>query len=120
MGKELLKTTRGKKRLLESLEKNLGVVTRACKDVGISRRTFYTWRATDPEFAAAVEELQEVCLDFAEAQLLKQIKEQNTTATIFYLKTKGKKRGYVERIEQDISGLERVNVTIENPYNGDE
>lgn len=37
-------------------------------------------------------------------QLHKQIKEGNTTATIFYLKTKGKKRGYIERQEIQMDG----------------
>jgi hypothetical protein len=42
-------------------------------------------------------------LDFAESQLYKQIKDGSTTATIFYLKTKGKQRGYVERQQIDIN-----------------
>jgi hypothetical protein len=43
-------------------------------------------------------------IDFAESQLHKQIKEGSTAATIFFLKTKGKQRGYVERIEhKDLS-----------------
>ena len=44
----------------------------------------------------------------AESQLHKQILDGNTTATIFYLKTKGKKRGYVER--QEITGVDGDNV----------
>jgi len=36
--------------------------------------------------------------------LHKQIGEGNTSATIFYLKTKGKNRGYVER--QEITGAD--------------
>jgi hypothetical protein len=55
------------------------------------------------EYKAAVEELSDVAIDFAESQLHKQIKDGNSTATIFFLKTKGKKRGYVERQEVDVS-----------------
>lgn len=93
-----------KKQLLEALEKSLGVVTTACKNVGISRTTFYQYMKDDESFKDAVNELEEVALDFAESQLFKQIREGNTTATIFYLKTKGKKRGYIERQEVDHSG----------------
>ena len=42
-------------------------------------------------------------MDFVESKLHKQIKDDNTTATIFYLKTKGKKRGYVERREVEMT-----------------
>lgn len=93
-----------KKQLLEALEKSLGVVTTACKNVGVGRTTFYQYLKDDKEFKQSVDELQDVALDFAESQLFKQIKEGNTTATIFYLKTKGKKRGYIERQEVDHSG----------------
>jgi hypothetical protein len=51
------------------------------------------------KFKKEVDDIQNVALDFAESQLHKQIQEGNTTATIFLLKTKGKKRGYIERQE---------------------
>ncbi len=89
--------------MLDALEKSLGVVTSACKTVGIGRTTHYLWLQEDKEYKAAVEELSDVAIDFAESQLHKQIKEGNSTATIFFLKTKGKKRGYVERQEVDVS-----------------
>ena len=92
-----------KKALIEALEKSLGVVTTACKLVGVNRSTFYQYVKDDPEFAEAVKDIDEVTIDFAESQLHKQIKDGNTTATIFYLKTKGKKRGYVEKTEIDFS-----------------
>lgn len=92
-----------KKAMLEALEKSLGIVTSACKSVDISRETHYRWLREDSDYKAAVDALSDVALDFAESQLHKQIKDGNSTATIFFLKTKGKKRGYVERQELDVS-----------------
>ena len=93
-----------KKALLEALEKSLGVVTTACKSVGISRKTYYQYLKEDADFANDVREIENVSLDFAESQLHKQIQEGSTAATIFLLKTKGKKRGYVERQEVEHQG----------------
>jgi len=87
-----------KKAMLEALEKSLGVVSTACKAVGISRQTHYNWLKED-EYKTAVEELSEVAIDFAESHLHKLIRDGNPAATIFFLKTKGKGRGYVERQE---------------------
>ena len=91
---DILKTS-----LVEALEKSLGVVTSACKIANCSRETFYKYCKEDEEFKSKVDDISNITLDFAESQLHKQIKEGNTTATIFYLKTKGKNRGYVERSE---------------------
>ena len=96
------KTAQHKKAILEALEQSLGVVTSACKKVGIGRTTFYDWMRSDEEFAKQVKDIEDIAIDFAESQLHQQIKGGNTSATIFYLKTKGKNRGYVER--QEISG----------------
>jgi hypothetical protein len=109
------KTNILKTQLLEALEQSLGVVTTACKIVGCNRSTYYDYYQTDSEFRAAVDELQNMTLDFAESQLHKQIKEGNTTATIFYLKTKGKKRGYIERQEIQMDGAIESKVIEWNP-----
>lgn len=99
----MTKTDIHKKAMIDALEKSLGVVTSACKQVGIARQTHYEWYKEDLSYQAAVDSLSDVALDFAESQLHKQIKDGNSTATIFFLKTKGKKRGYVERQELDVS-----------------
>ena len=39
-----------KTQLVEALEKTLGVVTSACKVVGVARSTFYEWYNDDLEF----------------------------------------------------------------------
>lgn len=93
------------------MEKTLGVVTSACKAAGVGRVTFYEWLKDDPEFKEAVDSLQDVALDFAESQLFKQIQNGEVSSTIFYLKTKGKKRGYVERQEVDLSTPD-IKVTV--------
>lgn len=92
-------TDSSKKRMIEAMEKSLGIVTTAAKIAGIERTTHYLWMRTDPKYKKQIDDLNDLVLDFAESQLHKQIKEGNTTATIFYLKTKGKKRDYVERTE---------------------
>lgn len=109
-----------KKALLEALEKSLGVVTTACKKAGVGRTTFYEYYKNDPEFKVAVDELQDVALDFAESQLHKQIESGNSTATIFFLKTKGKHRGYVERQEIHKMGEKVFQIEILDDEDSDE
>lgn len=93
-----------KKKLVKALEKSLGVVTTACKSVDVARSTFYDWYNADEDFKKEVDSIGDIALDFAESQLHKQIQGGNPTSTIFYLKTKGKRRGYVER--QEITGAD--------------
>ena len=102
-----------KKAMIAALEQSLGIVTTACKSVGIERNTHYNWIKEDEDYKAAVDSIQDITLDFAESQLHKQIKDGEVTSTIFYLKTKGKKRGYIERIENDLSINQMPKVTIE-------
>jgi len=102
-----------KEAVLQALEKSLGIVTTAVKSVGIARSTFYKWINEDEDFAKKVKDIENITLDFAESQLHKQIQDGNTSATIFYLKTKGKKRGYVEKSELDLtSGEEPVKINV--------
>lgn len=103
-----------KKRVLEALERTLGIVTPACKEAGISRNQFYVYYNTDPEFKAAVDDINEVTLDFVENQLLKKIKEGENQAIMFYMKYKARKRGYTEKIELEGS----VNITVTTEWGG--
>lgn len=87
--------------MLKALEDALGVVTLACKTVGIDRTTHYGWLKDDEEYRDAVNGIKDVALDFAESKLHQSIRNGSDTAIIFYLKTQGKKRGYIERSEID-------------------
>jgi len=102
-----------KESMIAALEASLGVVTTACKKLGLPRSTFYKWCKEDEDFMKEVQDIENIALDFAESQLHNQMKDGNTSATIFYLKTKGKKRGYIEKSELDItSGNEPVKIDI--------
>ncbi len=99
---KLDRTDTKKEAMLEALEKSLGIVSTACKMVDISRQTHYAWLKADEEYKKAVNSIQDGVLDFAESHLYKLVKDGNPAATIFFLKTKGKKRGYIERQEIEV------------------
>lgn len=101
-----------KEKFLELLAKNAGNVSRACKALGCSRRAYYDWYKEDA-FKFVVDEIQESLIDDAESQLQKLIKEGNPVSILFFLKTKAKSRGYIERQEQDITSKgERIKINI--------
>jgi len=103
------RTTVTKKALVQAMQKCLGVVTQACKMVDVSRDTYYTYYREDPDFKKQCDDCSEIALDFAESKLHKQIEDGVPVSTIFFLKTKGKNRGYIEKTEQDItSGGEKI------------
>jgi len=116
--------------MLQALTSTLGNVTEAAEKIGIARKTHYEWLKDDAEYKAAVDSLKNVALDFAESQLKKlmegaerqalthdgkvvTIKDApNTSAVIFYLKTQGKQRGYIERQELSTE-IKSINITID-------
>jgi hypothetical protein len=106
-----LSTKARKKLMIEALKKTLGVVTPAAKEVGINRETHYSWLLKDKKYKSAVESIKDISLDFAESKLHTMIKNGNVIGTIFFLKTQGKGRGYIERTETEISGA-KITVKI--------
>ena len=101
----MTKTDTHKKAMIEALKCSLGIVSEACKTVDICRQQHYTWMKEDPEYRQAIEDISEEAIDFAETALKKKIESGDTTAIIFYLKTKGKVRGYIEKSELSLSGV---------------
>jgi hypothetical protein len=83
--------------MLAALVKTMGVVTYAAKAAKIDPSTHYEWLAKDKEYADSVHKLKDIPLDFAESSLHKLIRKGNVAASIFYLKCRGKQRGYVEQ-----------------------
>ena len=91
-----------KDNFLKALKNNLGNISQACKSSKISRQTYYRWVDDDVEFEEQCKNVEESLLDLAENRLLEKIDKYDTTSIIFFLKTKGKKRGYVEKQEFEL------------------
>ena len=101
---------------LTAYEKSLGVLKPACDITGMCRKTIWEWRKKYPEFDEACLECEETAVDFVETKLYKLINDGAEISTIFYLKTKGKKRGYVEKQEIDMNAeVKGVTVNVTSP-----
>lgn len=103
---------------LQAYEKSLGVLKTACEATGMCRKTIWEWRKKYPEFDDACHECEETAIDFVESRMFKKIDtggKGSESLIIFYLKTKGRKRGYVERQEVDMSAeVKGVTVNVTN------
>jgi hypothetical protein len=91
-----------KNNLLEKLIEYNGIVTTACKAANLSRAIHYVWYNSDATYKQNVDDIQEMVIDFVEGYLYELIKKGDTAATLFYLKTRGKKRGFIERNDDQL------------------
>lgn len=99
MAKAINNTPAKKQEMIEALTANFGVVATAAKRVGINRDLHYRWMIEDDNYRKAVEDIRGLLLDFAESKLYELINKGNIAAILFTLKTKGKDRGWIEKIE---------------------
>jgi hypothetical protein len=88
-------------KFIRVLKAKAGNISETAKALKVGRRTIYLWKETDPEFREAIEDQTESLIDFAESKLLTSINNGSDTAIIFFLKTRGKARGYIEKSEVD-------------------
>lgn len=101
----------------KAIVKAFGNLSTAAKSLNVDRATLYKW--IDQEgLEQAVIEGRNTRLDFVESKLDQKINGGDTTAIIFFLKTQGKSRGYVER--QEITGADGKKVFEVNIVDGDQ
>jgi hypothetical protein len=110
---EFNQTSLRKKAMIGAMKSQLGIVTKAAKIVGIERRTFYRWYEEDEDFKAAIDDIENIALDYVEGKLYELIQEKNVTAVIFHLKCRGKKRGYSEKSQVEHSGEIDINANVD-------
>ena len=90
-------------KIIQIYEKKGCNITATCGALGISRKTFYEWKEKKKKLAEGLEAAEEAIIDFAESKLVEHINNDDVQALIFFLRTKGKKRGYVEKTETDVN-----------------
>lgn len=88
--------------IAKALDECKGFITLAAKRLGCHYVTIENYIKRYDELKDIVKHIQEHHLDMAEFKLLKKIDEGDLGAICFYLKCKGKARGYIER--QEITG----------------
>jgi hypothetical protein len=94
--------------IVKVYEKSLCNVTVTCNKLGLNRVYFYNLLDRYPKFKQKIEQAREVQIDFVENAFMKLVEDNNPQAIIHYMKTVGKKRGYNEN--------NNLNLTIQ-PYN---
>lgn len=95
-------------------------VSATCAALNITRQTFYNRKAKSKKLEELINDADEALLDFAESKLMEKINDGDTTSLIFFLKTKGKKRGYIERVENDVSVNPFLELMQSLPDDGDD
>lgn len=106
--------------IIDLFKSKMGNKTQIAEALNVSRYALYDWIKKDPKLKQEIEQQEEANIDFVESKLFEKIegiemvkindKSEETyytlppsdTAIIFFLKTRAKNRGYVER--QEITG----------------
>jgi hypothetical protein len=88
------------------IDEMMGNVSMVARTLNISRTTLYNYINSHSTVKAKLDEAREKMIDNVESKLYSKALDGDTTAMIFFLKTQGKGRGYVER--QEVTGAEVI------------
>jgi hypothetical protein len=82
-----------------ALQQAQGMVSVAARTLGCARHTVMGYKRRHPEIAQAIDEALELQLDVTELKLFQAIQRGEPWSICFFLKTKGRARGYIEKLE---------------------
>ena len=103
--------TKNQLKFLDALRETLGIISKAAHASGLHRNNHTNWEKKSEEYKLEYESILEDSIDYVEDALFQKIGDGDTASIIFYLKCKAKKRGYIERPENEIGG-NVINVII--------
>jgi len=99
------------KEIAETIEKNKGNISACARQLGLGRYSLYIRIRQEPTLKKALEQSRETMLDMAESVLYSKVLQGSTPELIFFLKTQGRNRGYVER--QEITGRDGEAIKVD-------
>ena len=110
-----------KEQLLEAIEGSQGLVSKIQRKLMAAIGEKISWDAVDrlihkyEEAEAAVKAEKEAMLDIAENNIFKDMVNGDTATSKWYLRMKGKERGYIETSEVQMASADPLNINL----NGD-
>lgn len=85
--------------LKAALKKNLGVISLAAQELGVTRQAVHGRVNRSPELQAWIADIEETMLDAAEAVIKEAVAKKDRQTTRWFLERKGRSRGWVTRSE---------------------
>jgi hypothetical protein len=105
-----VKTNISDEEIIKAIHNNFGIVTTVCEELGIGKATFYN--LANDRIKAELEKARETTTDKVENAFLKNCLQGDRVCQIFYLKTRGRNRGYKEddvRKDDKLLDLSKLN-----------
>ena len=99
-------------RFLAAIPGTGGLYTIIARKLDVDRHTVSEYVKRDRQIAEAVQEEIEGTLDKVENVFINACLGKDIHACMFYLKTKGKNRGYTEKVEQEVNTNQPVIVNL--------
>lgn len=108
-----------KEDMLEAIKGSQGLVTKIQKKLEAAKGTKICWDTVDKYVhkweacEAAVKAEKEAMLDLAENNIFKELVSGDTSTSKWYLKMKGKDRGYVETQDIRMTNTDPLNINLQ-------
>ena len=90
--------------IIEAIKGSGGIISTIAKRLNVSWHTADKYIQQSDETKEALADEREAILDMAEGAVYSSIKEGNTQDAKWLLATKGRKRGFNEKIDVDVNG----------------
>jgi hypothetical protein len=113
LGTAPYKLPRSNTKIIEALQQNAGLMAPAARALGVSRNSLMIRIAKEPELRKVRDEAVEIMLDIAEGHLMNGIRSGDKKDVRYFLRTRGRNRGYGDRTEVVGDGGGPVHVIIE-------